>query len=137
MAPGRMRSAGHCAMAMFVLALTGCPGTQDTTIVGGERVRSAIATELGLALEPLPKIEVTSTLANVIDIYSAPAPNEGVLVVVFDSAAATVQILGDNAGVPGGHVLRRENVVVLYRPGMRRQQVERVKRGLDRAFEGY
>jgi len=77
----------------------------------------------------------TSVLSDVRNVYSAQTSSERVLVVVFDSPAATRQILGGPDRLSRPEVVRRGNVTILYTVALNRpSRVEAVRRAVASAF---
>jgi hypothetical protein len=109
-----MERLARCLACLLILAMSGCAGAEGASTLDGPRVRSALEQRLGLALTEASQIIDTATLADVNHVYSARTSNERILAVVFDSEAATDQILGARGERPAVDVVRRRNVVVLY-----------------------
>lgn len=130
-----MASTRCVATLVLTAAIGGCSSVPGEPTVDGRRVRSAIEQHLGVALKPVPKVVQTATLSNVVDIYSAWTSSERILVVVFDSPAATSQVVGKHARMPGSDVLRRGNVAVVYtRTPRRGSRVSELRQAIADAF---
>jgi hypothetical protein len=136
-----MAARGAAATLVFAAALAGCSSVQGGKAVDGQRVRAAFHKQLGIRLQPAPPVVLSSALSDVLGIYSARTARERMFVVVFDSPVATRQILGARGTglLPGGEVMRRGNVVVLYTPTGGHGQALRtgeVRRALNSAYSG-
>jgi hypothetical protein len=82
----------------------------------GPRARERLERGLGIHLSSVPPVATAAGMANVDATYSGQLAGHRLLVVVFDSDHAPVQIAGrarDSFGV-NGRAFRWKNVVVLY-----------------------
>lgn len=132
-----MPSNRHSAsLVLLAFALAGCSQAGSKTTADGAKVRSVLEARLGITLELTPKVVETPTLSNVRNVYSAQSASERILVVVFDSPAATRQILGEQGRLDGGEIVRHGNVTVLYtvRTG-RANRAATIRRALNNAFD--
>lgn len=114
-----MRRIATCACTLAsVFGLAGCTLTSREPVIDGAWLANALEVQLGVQVEEVPQAPMAGNLHNVRAVYSARSVNERLLAVVFDSAAATVQVLGVQGGgnrVPGlGRLFRHNNVVVIY-----------------------
>jgi hypothetical protein len=85
-------------------------------LIDAARVRQVLERRLRVPLTERPPLDVSPGMANVEATYEGQAGGHVLLVVVFDSKDATVQVArgaGESFG-GSGQVLRRDNVVVLY-----------------------
>lgn len=118
-----------------VVVLSGCSNTSSGQRVDGSRVRAAVEKELGTRFVAVPNVMETATLSNVLDIYSTGIASERILIVVFDTPAATGQIVGDRGRIQDTEVIRRGNVVILYTPAVAAPpRTDDLRRALARAF---
>jgi len=101
--------------AAIALAVACGPLPSDALPISPDGARIAVAEELDVTLERQTSTD-SPTLVNVVATYSGAAPDgASVLIVVFDSAAATVQITG--RAQEEATVVQEANVVVLITPG--------------------
>lgn len=130
-----MASTRCVATLLLAAVIGGCSSVPEGGTADSPHVRSAIEERLGVALKPVPKVVQTATLSNVVDIYSARTTSERILVVIFDSPAATTQVVGEQARMPGSDVLRRGNVAVVYtRTPRRESRVGELRQAIADAF---
>jgi hypothetical protein len=85
--------------------------------IDGAALVDALEAKLGVQLAGTPSAPTVANLHDVSAVYSGASTNERLVAVVFDSPAATVQLVGGNgvhhvSGV--GQLLRHDNVVVIY-----------------------
>jgi hypothetical protein len=104
------------ALALVVLVLGDSRLLHQPRLVDGPRVRRQLERQLRIPLSAVPPVLNSSTMPNVTATYSGEVPGQRLLVVVFDSDDAVVQIsrlwnvpFGENA-----RAFRRKNAVVLY-----------------------
>jgi hypothetical protein len=85
-------------------------------LIDAARVRQVLERRLRVPLTERPPLDVSPGMANVEAAYGGEAAGQVLLVLLFDSKDATVQVARGAAGSFGGsgRVLRRDNVVVLY-----------------------
>jgi hypothetical protein len=84
-------------------------------LISGPPLAREIERSLDVPLARVPRVESTSVMFNVVQTYSGTSANERLLVLVFDSAAATVQITASrSARGRDMAVIARKNAVVLY-----------------------
>jgi hypothetical protein len=114
------RARGHSTTVLSVVAagvaLAGCSLPSGEQLLDGSEVAGRVQRELQIPLTKVEPVESTAVLANVRDVYTGRSSHETVLIVDFNSAAATVQITSGRAAalseIP--HVTR-DNIVILYR----------------------
>ena len=106
----------RCGAAILLLAicggLGGCRALRAETVIAPEAVRDAVQSQLGVELYVAPTVAGVATLTDVDATYAATTASERILVVVFDSREATVQLTG-SARSDGALVVVR-NVVAIY-----------------------
>jgi hypothetical protein len=75
-------------------ALAGCQALETETIIAPTAVREAVQSRLGDALSETRPVDSVATLTDVSAIYALRTPGEHLLLVVFNSREATVQLTG-------------------------------------------
>jgi hypothetical protein len=99
-------------------------------------VRDGVERALNVRLRPVPTV-FTFASVDVRRSYTGRSPAGSVLVLDFESAAATNQIAPRGVTAAGGaRVLRRRNVVVLYTPASGADRSRAVARALAGASAG-
>ena len=98
------------------VALAACGLPSGERLLDGSEVADRVQRELQVPLAKVEPVESTAVLANVRDVYTGRSSHETVLIVDFNSAAATVQLTSGRAAALSGipHV-KRDNIVILYR----------------------
>jgi len=85
-------------------------------LLDGSDVAGTVERELQIPLARSDPVDSTAVLANVRDVYTGRSSNETVMIVDFDSTAATVQLAPERADrSPEPSHVTRDNIVVLYR----------------------
>jgi hypothetical protein len=107
----RRRGAAIVLLAICV-ALGGCRALRADTVIAPEAARAAVQAQLGVELYTAATVASVATLTDVDATYAATTASERLLVVVFDSREATVQLTG-SARSDGDLVVVR-NVVAIY-----------------------
>jgi hypothetical protein len=115
-------------------ALAGCGGLPDReNVISGGEVERRLERALDLPLVRVPQPRYAPSMVNVTATYEGRSASESLLVVVFDSRAATAQIGHEGRARGGLDVLLEGNVAVLYRRGTgrpdRKHAIERALRG--------
>jgi hypothetical protein len=116
----RSRARRHRTVALAaVVASTGvsaCGLPSGEQLVDGSDVAGSVQQQLQIPLAKTERVDSTAVLVNVRDVYTGQSSNETVMIVDFNTAAATVQLTsGRTAGRPEPALITRDNVVVLYR----------------------
>ena len=114
------RARRHSATVLFVVAagvaLTACGLPSGERLLDGSEVAGTVQQELQIPLAKIEPVESTAVLANVRDVFTGRSANETVMIVDFNTAAATVQLTSDRgSGRPEPSQITRDNIVVLYR----------------------
>jgi hypothetical protein len=98
-----------------LVAASGCGLPGNETLLAGPPLAQEIGGRLGIPLKKTPGLDSTAVMANVEATYSGRSTNERILLVVFDSSAATVQLTRRQRRRDGNvDVVVRRNAVVLY-----------------------
>jgi len=111
------RAALSACMAASLAASIGCALPARAPVVDGPALAQTLQTRLGISLHEVPAPSTAANLHDVRAVYFGRSVNERLSAVVFDSAAATVQILGARGAhrLPApGRLLTHNNVVVIY-----------------------
>lgn len=113
----RSRFVACSALSALALAAGGCGFPQGERLLSPTAVADRLQQALSVELTRVPKVSGIAAFPDVKATYAGRSSNERILVVVFDSAAATVQLVGERSP-PGTGIdaLRHRNVVVLYQP---------------------
>lgn len=115
--PRRQRTANLAVLAAVAALVAGCGLPAGERIIPAEEAETAVEGVLALDLTAAPPVEGTSVLADVLATYSVRTANERVLMIVFNSREATLQVRGRNPPrevAAGSAPLTVDNVVVFY-----------------------
>jgi hypothetical protein len=112
----RTGGTGAVIAAILALAVTACQTLPSAEpLIDGPSLAQALQTETGIRLESHVASQQPA-LANLPYSYTGVRQDETLLVLVFDSAAAAVQVTGGARRADGAtQLLRRRNVVVFYK----------------------
>jgi hypothetical protein len=94
-------------------AVAGCSELKSESVIAPAAVRDAVQSELGASLSRTAAVSSVAALTDVTATYALRTTNERVLVVVFCSREATVQLTGSAKPADGRLVIVR-NVVAVY-----------------------
>jgi hypothetical protein len=132
----RGRLGGAFLLLAVCVMLAGCQALATETVIAPTAVREAVQSRLGDALSETRPVDSVATLTDVAAIYALRTPGEHLLLVVFNSREATVQLTGAARPSHPELVVVR-NVVAVYdhdRGAVSRMaQLRAVLLGLDRA----
>lgn len=106
------------AVLISALLQTGCALLpQEERLIDGQLITRRLQGTLGLRFMAAFPAPYTITMSDVVTSYSSRSLRQRVLVVAFDSSAATKQITGGLNRVPQAkiRVIERENMVILYK----------------------
>ncbi len=93
---------------------SGCGAWEGEKLVSGPRLVEEVQAELDIPLSEAPRLETTSVMADVDQTYVGRSRNERILVVIFGSTAATVQLTERRRAGDDVDALVRDNAVILY-----------------------
>jgi len=102
-----------CLLVTICAALAGCTALEAQSIIAPTAVREAVQSRLSVALTEASAPDSVAALTDVQISYALRTTNERLLVVVFDSNEATVQLTGA-ARSPDSDVVVVRNVVAVY-----------------------
>jgi hypothetical protein len=109
----RMRRRGAAILLLAIcVVLGGCRALRADTVIAPEAARAAVQSQLGVELYVAPTVASVAALTDVDATYAATTASERILVVVFDSREATVQLTG--SARPDGELVVARNVVATY-----------------------
>lgn len=99
-----------------MLGASGCTTATSPRPYDAESVRVSVEKRLQMPLERADDVTSSSILTDVLAIFSGATRRDRLLLIVFDSSAATVQATGRirTSGEYDTAVLRRSNVVAFY-----------------------
>jgi hypothetical protein len=106
-----------CTVLACSFAFAGCAMLpEDERRIDSQVVERELERELGLQLRSSSPPPVSTTLANLETSYEGEGSRERVLVLVFDTPAATAQVTGEGGvrNVGSAQLIRKGNIVVLY-----------------------
>ena len=117
-APGRVTArigrVGRAILAVWLCAATaGCGALRAEKFIAPAAARDAVQSALGEVLVETPLVSSVAALNDVTATYALRTTNERLLVVVFKTREASVQLTGPDAAHDGGLVVNA-NVVALY-----------------------
>lgn len=107
-------------MLISALLQTGCVLLpQKERLIDGQLIARRLQNSLGLRFMATLPAPVAITLPDLVASYSSRSLGQRILIVAFDSPAATRQITGGLNRVPQAkfRVIKRENMVILYKHG--------------------
>ncbi len=115
-----IRARSRCrTVALAILASTGlaaCGLPSGERLLDGSDVAGTVQQELQIPLAKVEPVGSTAVLANVREVFAGQSTNETVMMVDFNTAAATVQLTSSRAvAQPELSHITRDNIVVVYR----------------------
>lgn len=109
----RARTALLLLATCAAVAVAGCSELKSESVIAPTAVRDAVQSALGASLSPTAAVSSVAALTDVTATYALRTTNERILVVVFASREATVQLTGSAKPADGRLVVVR-NVVAVY-----------------------